>query len=51
MLEAEAGAESEPRAVATDQSARATPAVAFEKGGNGESREQVAEGTASAPDT
>jgi DivIVA domain-containing protein len=51
MLEAEAGAESEPRAVATDQSARATPAVALEKGGNGESREQVAEGTATAPDT
>jgi len=51
MLEAEAGGESAPRAVATDQSARAMPAVASEEGGNGESREQVTKSTASRPDT
>ena len=50
MLEPEAGNEIEPRGFATDESARAMPAVGSHEGG-GESHEEVAEKTASGPDT
>jgi DivIVA domain-containing protein len=50
MLEPEAGDES-PSGVATDEPARSTPAVASQAGGGDEPREQVADRTASRPDT
>jgi len=49
-LEPEAGDETESRGVATDESAHAVPAVVSHEGA-GESREEVAERTASGPDT
>ena len=49
-LEPEAGDETESRGVATDESAHAIPAVVSHEGA-GESREEVAERTASGPDT
>ena len=49
MPESEKGDEG-PSGVATDESARPTPAVASEAGGDDEPREQVADKTASRPD-
>jgi DivIVA domain-containing protein len=51
VLEPEAGDEIEPREVATDESARAMPAVESQERRDDESREVVAEKTASRPDT
>ncbi len=51
ILEPEAGAETEPRGVATDESTRPMPAVGSHEGGHDESRDEVAERTASKPDT
>ncbi len=51
MLEPEAGDETEPPGVATDESTRATPAVGSHEDGDDESRDEVAERTASRPDT
>jgi hypothetical protein len=48
-LEPEAGDETEPRGVATDESARAMPAVGSHEDGDEESRAVVAESTASRP--
>jgi DivIVA domain-containing protein len=48
-LESEAGDES-PSGVTTDESARPTPALASQAGGDDEPREQVADKTASRPD-
>ncbi len=50
-LESEAGDETEPRGVATDESAPAMPAVRSHEDGDDESRAEVAERTASGPDT
>jgi len=49
MLEPEAGDETEPRGVATDESTRAMPAVGSHEGGDDESRDEVEERTASKP--
>jgi hypothetical protein len=49
MPESEAGDESPP-GIATDESARGTPAIGSQAGGDDEPREQVAERTASRPD-
>jgi hypothetical protein len=49
MPESEAGDES-PSGVATDESARPTPAVASQAGGDDEPLKQVAERTGSRPD-
>ena len=43
--------EPRPRGVATDESTRAMPAVGSHEGGHDESRDEVAERTASKPDT
>jgi DivIVA domain-containing protein len=51
MLEPEAGDETEPPGVATDESARAMPAVGSHEDGDDESRADVAERTDSRPDT
>ena len=51
MQEHQAGAETEPRGVATDESTRAMPVVGPHEGGDDESRDEVAETTASKPDT
>ena len=51
ILEPETGDETEPPGVATDESTRAMPAVGSHEGGHDESRDEVAEGTASKPDT
>jgi hypothetical protein len=47
----EAEAETEPAAIPTDESAPAMPALGSDEGGDDESRDQVAQGTASGPDT
>jgi hypothetical protein len=51
MQEHQAGDETEPRGVATVESTRAMPAVGPLEGGHDESRDEVAETTASKPDT
>jgi DivIVA domain-containing protein len=51
MPASEAEAEPEPREVATDQSARALPGLGSQDGDDDEPREEVAEQTASRPDT
>jgi DivIVA domain-containing protein len=51
MVESEVEDEPEPREVATDESARAMPAVESHDGGVDEPREEVAAKTASRPDT
>ncbi len=51
MQEPQAGAETEPPGVATDESTRGMPAVGSHEGGHDEARDEVAERTASKPDT
>jgi DivIVA domain-containing protein len=51
MLEPEAGDKTEPPRVATDESTRAIPAVGSHEDGEDEPRAEVAERTASRPDT
>jgi DivIVA domain-containing protein len=51
MQESQAGAETEPPGVATDESTRVMPAVGSHEGGHDEPRDEVAETTASKPDT
>src|SRR3989442_1220915 len=51
MLRPEAKAETEPAAIPREESAPTTPAVLSEEGGDDGSREEVAQRTASGPDT
>jgi DivIVA domain-containing protein len=51
MLESEAGDEIEPRGVATEESARAMPTGESKEGRDNESREEVAQRTASGPNS
>ena len=50
MQEPQAGDETEPPGVATDESTRAMPAVGSHEGGHDESRDEVARRTATKPD-
>jgi hypothetical protein len=51
MQKSQAGDETEPPGVATDESTRAMRAVGSHEGGHDEARDEVAKRTASKPDT